>query len=292
MPVLRYYVHIFPLQIYITRYVYWSTSFSNAKKPRIFVKTYYPCFMRKPNLERHARHIMLKEIGGHGQKLITNSCVAIVGMGGLGAPCALYLAAAGIGKLVLIDDDVVDLSNLQRQIIYQTQDVGIAKTEIAKQRLLELDPAVEIITHQMRISAENATMVLTDADIIIDGTDNFETRFIVNSAAFGLKKILISGALGRFDGQVCAFDFRDGQGPCYQCLVPKLPPNAETCAQMGVVGAVAGVIGTMMALEAIKIITNAGNSLFGRILIYDGLNATSRTIRLTQDEHCTVCADK
>lgn len=245
--------------------------------------------MKKPNLERHARHIMLKEIGGHGQKLIANSCVAIVGLGGLGSPCALYLAAAGIGKLILIDNDVVDISNLQRQIIYQTQDVGIAKTEIAKQRLLELDPDIEIITHQVRINAENAAIILAGADIIIDGTDNFETRFLVNSAAFKLKKILISGALGRFDGQVCAFDFRRGNGPCYQCLVPSMPPSAETCAQMGVVGAVAGVIGTMVALEAIKIITNAGNSLFGRILIYDGLNATSRTIRLNQDEHCQIC---
>lgn len=252
---------------------------------------HYVCRMeKKPNLARHARHIMLKEIGGHGQKLIANSCVAIVGMGGLGAPCALYLAAAGFGKLILIDDDVVDISNLQRQIIYQTQDVGIAKTVAAKKALLALDDEVEITTHQARLTKDNATSILAEADIIIDGTDNFETRFLVNSTAFKLNKILISGALGRFDGQVCAFDFRRGNGPCYQCLVPQMPPNAETCAQMGVVGALAGVIGTMMALEAIKIISGAGNSLFGRILIYDGLNATSRTIGLPHDPNCQICS--
>lgn len=269
-----------------------SNVFQNAKNTRINLEMLYCFQMKKPNLERHSRHIMLKEIGGHGQKLIANSTVAIIGMGGLGAPCALYLVAAGISRLILIDDDVVDISNLQRQIIYQTQDVGIAKTFAAKKALLALDDTVEITTHQIRLTMDKHAKILADADIIIDGTDNFETRFIVNSAAFNLKKILISGALGRFDGQVCAFDFRQGHGPCYQCLVPQMPPNAETCAQMGVVGAVAGVIGTIMALEAIKIITGAGSSLFGRILIYDGLNATSRTIRLNHDENCQICGKK
>jgi molybdopterin/thiamine biosynthesis adenylyltransferase len=262
----------------------------DAKSLNKFLEINYYFQMKKPNVLRHARHIMLKEIGGHGQKLIANSSVAIVGMGGLGAPCSLYLAAAGIGKLILIDDDDVELSNLQRQIIYQTKHVGIAKTQAAKNALLGLDPDIEILTQQTRLTPENAAEILANADIIIDGTDNFETRFIVNSAAFKLNKILISGALGRFDGQVCAFDFRSGRGPCYQCFVPQPPPRAETCAQLGVVGALAGIIGTIMALEAVKIITSAGNSLIGRILLYDGLEATSRTIRLLPDENCKTCS--
>ena len=250
--------------------------------------------MKKANIHRHARHIMLKEIGGTGQNKIANSAIAIIGMGGLGAPCALYLAAAGVGKLILVDDDSIELSNLQRQIIYQTNDLGIAKTEAAEKALLALDSDIEIAAYNCRLTQENAAQILADAEIIIDGSDNFETRFLVNKTAFEQNKILISGALGRFDGQVCAFDFRadNGQndGPCYQCLVPQAPPEAETCAQMGVVGALCGIIGSIMALEAIKIITNAGNSLFGRILLYDGLNATSRTIRLYKDENCEICS--
>lgn len=245
--------------------------------------------MKKANIKRHARHIMLKEIGGHGQNLIANSCVAIIGIGGLGAPCALYLAAAGVGSLILIDDDIIELSNLQRQIIYQTKDVGIAKTKAAANALLALDEDIKITAHQTRLSPENAAQILADADIIIDGTDNFETRFLINKTAHSLKKVLVSGALGRFDGQVCAFDFRTANSPCYQCLVPQIPPDAETCAQMGVVGAICGIIGSIMALEVIKIIANAGNSLFGRIMIYDGLNATSRTIKLNKDANCKTC---
>lgn len=250
--------------------------------------------MKKANIERHARHIMLKEIGGIGQNKIANACVAIIGVGGLGAPCALYLAAAGIGKLILIDDDTIELSNLQRQIIYQTKDIGLSKAEAAKKALLALDSEIEIAIHNCRLSTENAADILSKADIIIDGSDNFETRFLVNKTAFALNKILVSGALGRFDGQVCAFDFRDkiskNDMPCYQCLVPQTPPDAETCVQLGVVGAICGIIGSIMALETIKIIANAGDSLFGRILLYDGLNATSRTIRLNKDENCKICA--
>lgn len=250
---------------------------------------------KKANIARHSRHIMLKEIGGHGQAQIANAKVAIIGMGGLGGPCALYLAAAGIGKLILIDDDAIELSNLQRQILFRTNEIGEPKVNAAKSALLALDNEIEISAHNCRLNEENAKDILAESDIIIDCSDNFQTRFLANKTAFDLKKVLVSGALGRFDGQVCAFDFRQKNGadigPCYQCLVPQLPPDVETCAQMGVVGAICGIIGSIMALEVIKIITNAGNSLFGRIMIYDGLSAISRTIRLNKDANCQICSN-
>lgn len=244
--------------------------------------------MKSPRIDRHARHIMLKEIGGHGQKLLANAKVVIIGVGGLGSPCALYLAAAGLGQLTLIDDDVVDLSNLQRQIIYRTQDIDKPKTEIAKKSLLELDPELEIIAIQSKIDETNARDLLKNADLVIDGCDNFTTRHLVNKICHELKIPLLSGALGRFDGQIAAFDYK-ADSPCYQCFVPEAPTEAETCAQMGVIGAVAGVIGTMMALEAIKIITHAGDSLFGKIMIYNGLNANSRILKLSKDKKCAIC---
>jgi molybdopterin-synthase adenylyltransferase len=255
-------------------------------------KFVYVLIMKKNvNIERHKRHILLREIGGHGQKLLANSCVAIVGMGGLGAPCALYLAAAGVGKLILIDDDIVDISNLQRQIIYKTNDINKPKVECAKFALNALDENIEIIIHNIRLNKENAAQILENADIIIDGTDNFKTRFLINEIAFSLGKILVSGALGRFDGQIMAFDFTNKSGPCYQCLVPEMPIQEENCDFLGVVGAICGIVGTIMALETIKIIVKAGNSLIGRILIYDGLGAKSRTISQSQDTKCKICSN-
>ena len=245
---------------------------------------------KSANITRHKRHILLKEIGGHGQNLIANSHVVMIGAGGLGAPCLLYLAAAGIGKITIIDDDVVDISNLQRQVIYKTSDIGALKTECAKRELLALDNDIEITIHSCRINAENAQELLKDGDIIIDGCDNFETRFIVNEASFKLGKILISGALGRFDGQIMAFDFRDKTGPCYQCFVPQMPQNQENCDILGVVGAICGIVGSIMALEAIKIIAKAGNSLIGRILLYDGLNAITRNIAQCENVNCEICS--
>ncbi len=244
---------------------------------------------KKADIKRHARHILLKEIGGHGQNLIANSHIGIVGAGGLGAPVLLYLAAAGIGRITLIDNDIVDISNLQRQVLYRSEDIGKPKAECAKLSLNALDPNIEIIAHDARFTVDNADL-LNDCDIIIDGSDNFETRFLLNRIAFEKRKILVSGALGRFDGQVSAFDFRDGNGPCYQCLIPQKPQMAENCDVLGVVGAICGIIGSIMALETIKIITNAGDSLFGRILIYDGLNASSRTLKLPKEDKCPICS--
>lgn len=236
--------------------------------------------------ERYARHIMLKELGGPGQQKLKAASVAIVGAGGLGAPAALYLAAAGVGRLRLIDDDAVSLSNLQRQILFRSDEVGAPKVERAKSALNALNPNVEIETFTTRLNPGNAPTLLQGADIVLDGTDDFATRFAVNDACHALGVTLVSGAVGRWDGQVAVFK---PSGPCYRCLVPEAPPDAETCAQVGVVGALTGVIGAMMALEAIKEIAQAGDSLAGRLFIYDSLNAEARTVKLPRDPACMVC---
>uniref|UniRef100_UPI0025CD70E5 HesA/MoeB/ThiF family protein n=1 Tax=uncultured Brevundimonas sp. TaxID=213418 RepID=UPI0025CD70E5 len=219
-------------------------------------------------IERYARHLMLAEVGGPGQQRLKAARVALVGLGGIGAPASLYVAAAGVGTLRLIDDDAVSLSNLQRQILFQTPDLDRPKVEVGVERLTALNPHVQIETRPVRLSGENAANLLADCDAVIDGTDDFETRFIVNAACVDAGVPLVSGALGRWSGQVGVFR---GQ-PCYRCLVPEIPPDAETCARVGVVGALAGVIGAMAAMEAIKLIVGAGEALTGRLLIYDGLN--------------------
>jgi len=236
--------------------------------------------------ERYARHILLKEIGGPGQQLLKAATVAIVGAGGLGAPAALYLAAAGVGRLRLIDDDTVALSNLQRQIIFRSEDAGAAKTESAARALAALNPNVEVDLCTERLYESNARALLEGAAVVLDGTDDFATRFAVNTACHALRTPLVSGAVGRWDGQVSVFM---PEGPCYRCFVPETPPDAETCAQVGVIGALPGVIGSMMALEAIKHIAEAGQTLAGRVLLFDGLAATARTVVLKRDPHCPVC---
>ncbi|WP_135211800.1 HesA/MoeB/ThiF family protein [Vitreimonas flagellata] len=246
--------------------------------------------------ERYARHILLKEIGGPGQQLLKAARVAIVGAGGLGAPAALYLAAAGVGHLRLIDDDVVSLSNLQRQIVFESDDAGAPKVQRAATALKKLNPHVEIDARRERLTNANARELLAGVDLVLDGTDDFATRFAVNSACHALAVTLISGAVGRWDGQVATFKSgptkhlpESQRLPCYRCFVPETPPNAETCAQVGVVGALAGVIGSMMALEAIKEIADAGESLAGRILLFDGLGANARRVALPRDPACVVC---
>lgn len=236
-------------------------------------------------VERYARHLVLSEIGGPGQQALKRARVLIVGAGGVGAPAALYLAAAGVGTLGLIDDDVVGLSNLQRQIAFSTPEVGRPKVEAAAERLGGLNPHVTIQTFAERLTPDNAADRIDGFDIVLDGTDDFETRLIVNAACVAAGKPLVSGALGRWSGQVGVFAGR----PCYQCLVPEIPPDAETCARVGVVGALAGVVGSMAALETIKLITGAGEALAGRLMLYDGLAATARTVRVTADPQCPVC---
>ena len=236
-------------------------------------------------VERYARHLVLSEIGGPGQQALKRARVLFVGAGGVGAPAALYLAAAGVGTLGLIDDDVVGLSNLQRQIAFSTPEVGRPKVEAAAERLGGLNPHVTIQTFAERLTPDNAADRIGGFDIVLDGTDDFETRLIVNAACVAADKPLVSGALGRWSGQVGVFAGR----PCYQCLVPEVPPDAETCARVGVVGALAGVVGSMAALETIKLITGAGEALAGRLMLYDGLAATARTVRVTADPQCPVC---
>ncbi len=236
-------------------------------------------------VERYARHLVLREIGGPGQQALKTARIALVGAGGLGAPASLYLAAAGVGHIRLIDPDVVDLSNLQRQVIYGEADLGQAKVASSAAHLLALNPNVEIDPVQARLDEANAAALLSGFDLVLDGTDDFATRFAVNAACVALAIPLVSGAIGRWTGQVGIF----GSKPCYRCLVPEIPPDAETCSAVGVMGALAGVIGSMMALEAIKLVTGAGQALAGRLLIYDALSAEVRTVRLGADPACPVC---
>ena len=236
-------------------------------------------------MERYARHLVLREIGGAGQQRLKAATIAIVGAGGLGAPAALYLTAAGVGRIRLIDPDTVSLSNLQRQVLYGGADVGAAKPQRAAARLGELNPNVIIEPVAERLGEANAATLLADSTIVLDGTDDFATRLAVNAACMAGGMTLVSGAIGRWTGQIGVFAGR----PCYRCLVPEIPPEAETCAAVGVVGALAGVIGAMMALEAIKVIAGAGAALAGRLMIYDALGGEARTVRIEPDPQCPVC---
>ena len=228
---------------------------------------------------------MLSEIGGPGQQKLARARILIVGAGGVGGPAALYLAAAGVRTIGLIDADTVAVSNLQRQILFSTADVDRPKVEAGAERLTALNPYVRVETHPQALTVGNAADIIAGHDVVLDGTDDFHTRFAVNAACVAAGVPLVSGALGRWNGQVGVFAGR----PCYQCLVPESPPDAETCARVGVVGALAGVIGAMAALETIKLITGAGEPLTGRLLLYDGLAATARTVRVAADPGCPVC---
>jgi molybdopterin/thiamine biosynthesis adenylyltransferase len=237
-------------------------------------------------VERYARHLVLAEIGGPGQQKLAAATVLIVGAGGVGGPAALYLAAAGIGCLRIVDGDTVTLSNLQRQIAFATPDVGRPKVQVAAERLGAINPHVRIEAIKDALTPDNAASLVAGVDVVLDGTDSFATRHAVNAACVAADVMLVSGALGRWSGQVGVFTGR----PCYRCLVPDSPADEETCARVGVIGALAGVIGAMAALEAIKLITGAGEPLAGRLLLYDGLSATSRTVTVTPDPTCPVCA--
>ncbi len=237
-------------------------------------------------VDRYARHLVLAEIGGPGQQRLASARILIVGVGGVGGPAALYLAAAGVGTLSLIDGDTVALSNLQRQILFSGADIGRAKVEAGAERLSALNPHIRIETHGGALTRDNAPALVAGHDLVLDGTDDFATRFLVNAACVAARVPLVSGALGRWSGQVGVFSGR----PCYRCLVPEIPPDAETCARVGVVGALAGVVGAMAALEAIKLITGAGEALTGRLLLYDGLAAAARTVTVAADPSCPTCA--
>ena len=241
-------------------------------------------------IRRYARHIILPEIGGIGQTKLLNSRVLVVGAGGLGSPLILYLAAAGIGTIGVIDDDHVDLSNLQRQILHATSRVGTAKVESAARAVAEINPDVRLVPIKTRLDRDNIREIITDYSIIADGSDNFPTRFLINDACRLEAKTLVSAAILRFDGQLSTFR---PDGPCYRCLYREPPPEGQvpSCAQAGVLGAVAGTMGTLQATEVVKEILGIGDTMAGRLLIYDALSVTFRTVRLRRDPGCPLCGD-
>jgi adenylyltransferase/sulfurtransferase len=245
-----------------------------------------------PNeIERYSRHLTLPEVGVEGQLRLRSSSVLLVGAGGLGSPLGIYLAAAGLGRIGLVDFDVVDLSNLQRQVLYETQDVGRPKVELARQRLLAINPHVEVEAHPVRLTADNAMDVIAAYDVVIDGTDNFATRYLVNDACVLLEKPNVYGSIFRFEGQASVFWAR--RGPCYRCLYPE-PPAAgavPSCAEGGVLGILPGVIGSLQATEAIKLLLDRGESLIGRLLLFDALEMRFRELRLRKDPRCPVCGE-
>ena len=244
-------------------------------------------------IRRYARHILLREVGGVGQEKLLNAKVLVIGAGGLGSPVILYLAAAGVGTIGIVDDDEVDLSNLQRQIAHTTDRIDMAKVDSAKAAVAAINPDVNVITHQERLTVDNAAALIGAYDIIADGSDNFPTRFLVNDACFFAGKTLVSAAVLRFDGQLSTYKPHAG-GPCYRCLFPEPPPPGQvpSCDEAGVLGAVAGVMGTLQATEVLKEITGIGESMAGRLLIYDALSANMRQVKIKPDPECPLCSPK
>ena len=248
--------------------------------------------MTDEQLERYSRHIILKEVGAKGQKKLLNSKVLIIGAGGLGAPAAMYLAAAGVGHIGIVDMDKVDLSNLQRQVIHTTDDLGKAKVESAKETMTAINPDVEVETYRIFVNASNIRELIRDYDFIIDGTDNFPAKFLINDACVLEKKPFVHAGIIRFQGQVMTYV--PNEGPCYRCVFKNPPPNdaIPTCKQAGVIGAMAGTIGTLQAMETIKYIVGKGKLLTGYLLTYDALTMEFRKIKLPSDTHnCAVCGD-
>ncbi len=240
---------------------------------------------------RYQRHLIIPEIGEKGQLKLLKSKVLLIGAGGLGCPSALYLAAAGVGTLGIVDDDRVEESNLQRQVLHPTANVGRLKVDSAKESLLAQNPGIQIRTHADRITAANAPDILKDYDLVIDGTDNFVTRYLMNDACVLLKKPNVYGSVFRFEGQVSLFV--PGEGPCYRCLYPEPTPSelAPSCAEAGVLGILPGIIGLLQATEAIKWLLGIGNPLVGRLLLYDALQSTVRTYKLHKNPKCPVCSE-
>jgi molybdopterin/thiamine biosynthesis adenylyltransferase len=241
-------------------------------------------------LDRYARHIMLREVGGQGQKALKNAKVLVVGAGGLGAPALQYLAAAGVGTIGVIDDDLVENANLQRQVIHTTDQIGRPKVQSAADAMTALNPHVTVRPYHRRFTADIAHDLIADYDLVLDGTDNFTTRYAVNAACAALGVPLIAGALTQWEGQMSLYDPAKG-APCYACVFPDAPDPSlvPSCAEAGVIGPLPGVVGAMMALEAVKEITGAGDGLRGRLMIYDALYAQTRVINSKRREDCAVC---
>ena len=243
-------------------------------------------------IRRYARHIVLKDVGGTGQQKLLDSRVLVVGAGGLGSPLLIYLAAAGVGTLGVVDADTVDLSNLQRQIVHGTGDIGRLKGESARDRLAQINPEIQVNLHTGRLDVSNATALISEYDLIADGTDNFDTRFLLNDACYLAGKTLVSAAVLRFDGQIATYKAHLGPpNPCYRCLYHAPPPAdlVPSCAQGGVLGAMAGAMGSYQAVEVIKELLSIGESMSGRLLIVDALSATFRTVKIPRDPGCALC---
>lgn len=242
-------------------------------------------------IRRYSRHLIMPEVGMEGQKKLKAASVLMIGAGGLGSPLGLYLAAAGIGRLGIVDFDVVDVTNLQRQLLHTTKDVGRSKLESARERLQAINPHVHIETYETRLTSKNALEILRDYDVIVDGTDNFPTRYLVNDACVLLRKPNVYGSIFRFDGQVSVFDAK--RGPCYRCLYPAPPPPGlvPSCAEGGVLGVLPGIIGSLQALEATKLIIGQGETLVGRLILFDALKLKFRELKLQKNPECPICGD-
>ena len=247
--------------------------------------------MTNGQIERYSRHILLKQIGVKGQRRISAGKVLIIGAGGLGAPAALYLAAAGVGTIGIVDADVVDLSNLQRQVIHTTPDVGRPKVVSAAEKMRAINPDVNVVPIQRFVDSSNVMDLIANYDFILDGTDNFPAKFLVNDACVLAGKPFSHAGILRFNGQLMTYV--PGEGPCYRCVFKEPPPAdaVPTCSQAGVIGAMGGVIGSLQALEAVKYLTGVGDLLCGRLMTYDALKMEFRTINVPRDPHCAVCGD-
>ncbi len=247
--------------------------------------------LSQDQINRYSRHLLLPEVGVEGQEKICNAKVLCIGTGGLGAPLGLYLAAAGVGKLGMVDFDVVDFSNLQRQVIHGESTVGKLKVDSAKARLADLNSSIDVVTYNTRLSSENALEIFKDYDIIVDGTDNFPTRYLANDAAVLLGKPYIYGCILRFEGQASVFYAKEG--PCYRCLYPEPPPPGlvPSCAEGGVLGILPGIVGLLQANEVIKLILGIGDTLVGRLLLFDALAMKFTELKLRKDKNCPICGD-
>ncbi|MBZ5712195.1 molybdopterin-synthase adenylyltransferase MoeB [Nannocystis pusilla] len=243
-------------------------------------------------IKRYSRHIMLPEVGELGQGKLLDARVLCLGAGGLGSPSSLYLAAAGVGTIGMVDDDLVDESNLQRQILHNMERLGMAKVESARKTLQALNPDVKVIAHQTRLTSENVLDIIGGYDVIVDGADNFPTRYLLNDAALKLGKPVIHASIFRFEGQMTTF--LPHEGPCYRCLYPDPPPPgmAPSCQEAGVLGVLPGIVGTLQANEALKVILGVGSTLSGRLLVFDALGTKWRTLKLRKDPECRVCSKK
>ncbi len=249
-----------------------------------------PATLSADQRNRYQRHLLLPEVGEKGQQKLLESKVLMLGAGGLGSPSALYLAAAGVGTIGVIDMDVVDQSNLQRQILHNMDRIGDRKVDSAKKTLVGLNPDVNVVTYDVRFGADNAADILDGYDLVVDGTDNFPTRYLLNDVSLKKNIPVVMGAIFRFEGQVSVFS--PHQGPCYRCMLPEPPPAelAPSCAEAGVLGVLPGIIGSLQAMEAIKLLLGLGESLVGRLLTYDALEQSFRTFKLRRDPNCPACS--